>query len=85
MDTLTSLHKIFKNCFYEVNLVSQYSHLEVILLSKVGSDIDADSGPHDFLTFIQIGSGYTTLCSENLRNEIRRMLEDNWGSVLMRA
>ena len=23
----TTLHKFFKNCFYEVNLVSQYSHL----------------------------------------------------------
>ena len=34
----TSLHKIFKNWFFEVNLTSQCSHLEVILLSKFGSE-----------------------------------------------
>ena len=34
----TSLHKIFKNCFYDVNLVSQCSHLQVFLLSKFGSE-----------------------------------------------
>ena len=33
----TSLHKSFKNC-YEVNLVSHCSHLEVILLIKLGSE-----------------------------------------------
>ena len=34
----TSLHKIFKNCFYEVNLVSQCSDLEVFLQTKFGSE-----------------------------------------------
>ena len=32
----TSLHKIFKNCIYEV--MSQCLHLEVLLLSKFGSE-----------------------------------------------
>ena len=64
-----------KTVFYEVNLVSQCLHLEVLLLSKFGSErgisIDADSGPlgyvlwccgsrsQDFFTFIQISSGHT--------------------------
>ena len=41
--------KFSKTVSYEVNLVSQCSHLEVLLLSKFGSErgisIDADSGP----------------------------------------
>ena len=35
----TLLHKISKNCFNEVNLVSQCLHLEVLLLSKSGSEV----------------------------------------------
>ena len=34
----TSLHKIFKNCLYEVNLASQRSYLKVLLLSKFWSE-----------------------------------------------
>ena len=64
----TSLHKIFKN---SVNLVSQCSHLKVLLLSKFELEIDANSGPlwhvlwccgsriQEDCTFIQIGSGHT--------------------------
>ena len=33
----TSLYKIVKNYFYEVNLTSQCSHLEPFLISKFGS------------------------------------------------
>ena len=43
-----SPHKISKNCFFEVNLTSQHSHLEVPLLSTFWSErisIDADSEP----------------------------------------
>ena len=59
-----------KTVFYlKVNLVSQCSHLEVLLLSKFGSDVD--SGPpmyvlwccggicHQVFTFVKIGSGHT--------------------------
>ena len=67
----TSLHKFSKTVFYELNLVSQCSHLEVLILSKLGLkrgiSIDADSWPLDavvvkvktFFTFIQVGSGHT--------------------------
>ena len=64
-----------KTAFYEVNFVSQFSHLEVLLLSKFGSErgilIVENSGPlghalwccgsksQDFFTFIQIVSGHT--------------------------
>ena len=41
--------KFSKTAFYEVNLVSQCSHTQVLLLckfvSKRGISIDADSGP----------------------------------------
>ena len=44
---------LLKTVFYEVNLVSQCSHLEVLLLSKFGSErgisIDADSGPLEYV------------------------------------
>ena len=35
----TSIHKFFKTVFYKVNLVSQCSHLKVLLLSKFGSEM----------------------------------------------
>ena len=68
----TSLHKIFKYCFL---WSKSCSHLEVLLLSKFGSErgtsFDGDSGPlwyvlwccggicHQPDAFIQIGSGHT--------------------------
>ena len=72
----TSLHKIFKNCFY-VNLTSQHSHFEVLLLSKFWSErgisIDTDSGTlryvlwccgsicHQLFILIQIHSKHTVI------------------------
>ena len=60
--------------------MSQRFHLEVLLLSKSGSErgisIDADSGPlghalcksksQDFFTFIQIGSGHTVVVNKKI-------------------
>ena len=44
------LSKTQKMFFYEVNLGSQCSHLEVLLIGKFGSErgisIEADYGPH---------------------------------------
>ena len=34
----TSLRKIFKSCFYEVDLTAQSSHLEVLLINEFGSE-----------------------------------------------
>ena len=49
----TSLHKFFENCFHEVNLTSQQSHLEIYLLSKCWSESGdfnyADSGRLSFV------------------------------------
>ena len=72
----SSLHKIFKNWFMKyINLVSQCSYLEVLLLSKFDSERGdfnwSDSGPLGYVrwccggichqpdTFILIGSGHT--------------------------
>ena len=40
---------IFKTVFHKVNLTLQHSHLEVLLLNKVWSAIDTDSGPHRYV------------------------------------
>jgi len=83
----TSLHKIFKNFFYEVNLVSQCSHLEVLLLGKKGGFqlmqilillLWCCGGIcHQPDTLIQIGSGHTvtkqiSICVSNFFLLVRK-------------
>ena len=60
-----NINPSFRIVFYEENLTSQHSHLEVILLTKFGSErvisIDTDSGYlcHQLFTFIQICCSHT--------------------------
>ena len=71
-----------KSVSYEVNITSQHSHLEVLLLSKFWSErgisIDTDSGPlryvlwccgsicHQLFTFIQIGCDHIVIQQPSL-------------------
>ena len=75
--------KLSKTVFYEVNLTSQHSHLEVLLQSKFWSERgDTDSWPlmyvlwccgsicHQLFNSIQIGCGHTVIPPTQVINDV---------------